>query len=283
MKMSKPYYCIFLLLMICGCQSSKCMSNAHKVSSAVCLQPLKFSIVDADGFLSQQEQTMLFSLVQMRNRQNHSLFNSRKVEEFDPDEVLKEIKSRYVALLRKTAKERYPQLFDDEGVPLKLQMKMDVKDSRTRSLILSFGTLLIFGGLLPLPISAEVNYTVNPVIADSRYREFKLDQADGKLRTSSWMTVYTPLGLIPYPGEAGCKWSVNAFSGMLSGQSQGMRNCTEQEFADILIYGINRNQENKVTFFAQSIIDTLVNQLVDEKEASVNQLKNSYMKSLRSY
>ena len=104
--------------------------------------------------------------------------------------------------LTDVAVRRHPALFtrDEPSVPLRVTIDATVDNSLGYSITAEVCTLCILAGVLPLPVYADADIAVS-LSADSREATAPTS-FEFKREDSSWISVFTPLALIPYPARS---------------------------------------------------------------------------------
>lgn len=100
---------------------------------------------------------------------------------------------------------RYPQLFAPDDVPAIPVAVNIMGQGRVPSwpIALELCTLAILGGIFPLPMEDPGDFTVTVApFADGHTAGPRLPDCEFRNRAAGWITIFTPFGLIPYPGES---------------------------------------------------------------------------------
>lgn len=114
--------------------------------------------------------------------------------------------AKWLAEMSRTAQARYPAIFAEGQRAYPLSVVVRVKgDSPSIALVVSQMLLsgLVLGGLLPLYAVEKSDIEVCPeLLLDGGMVRVPLATVGFELRSGVWITVFTPLGLIPVPGRA---------------------------------------------------------------------------------
>ncbi|TES88543.1 MAG: hypothetical protein E3J94_07835 [Desulfobacteraceae bacterium] len=107
-------------------------------------------------------------------------------------------------MLMETAKELYPDLFSREHAALPVKIRGHIKFSRNLLLLIALevATLAIVYGVFPGPMFETYSFSLQTQVEDqfsgtifaSAFDEFKT-------KTVGWISLLTPLGLLPIPGK----------------------------------------------------------------------------------
>lgn len=107
--------------------------------------------------------------------------------------------------LMKTAVKRYPTIFSyaSDAYPLSVAIHMKARTSIPLSITLEVVTLTIFGGFLPLPMREVCDVHVAPaLLLDDGAELIPVSTVGFQRRDAGWVSVFTPLALIPVPGPS---------------------------------------------------------------------------------
>ncbi len=107
------------------------------------------------------------------------------------------------AMVHASAVSRYPQLFSNNSDGFPLHIVVNGRDRRTswESFLLEVATLGIMGGILPLPFFEKGQFDVTTYAA-SGDKHRRIGSASFLRKDYFWLTVFSPFGLIPIPGES---------------------------------------------------------------------------------
>ncbi|MBE9537087.1 MAG: hypothetical protein IMF07_07890, partial [Proteobacteria bacterium] len=103
-------------------------------------------------------------------------------------------------LLMKEAEKAYPELFAAKGNIIPVELKIRIKRSDRPS----FFKYLLFSlyGIIPSTFSVKEDIKLDVKIRDESNELLLRKTSDLSLEATRWMTMFTPLGLIPIPGES---------------------------------------------------------------------------------
>ncbi len=107
-------------------------------------------------------------------------------------------------LLMASAQNHYPELFDpnEDSLPVDLSIKIKYSSSVFATLFLEFGTLTAIGSILPAPIFNKTNLDLNVSVQDEYSKNLVQDSVTIEQKSAVWLTILTPLALIPIPGKS---------------------------------------------------------------------------------
>lgn len=140
-------------------------------------------------------------------------------------------------MLFKVAIERYPELFRDspDAIPIDVCVMGENSSSFVPSITAELLTLTILGGILPLPCSGTSDFNVRTELHEMVTPGTR-NPVHFLRKDVMWITVWTPLGLIPIPGQSEVEktsevWQPQAFQ--LGGK------LTLNGFVDAIVVSLN--------------------------------------------
>lgn len=143
------------------------------------------------------------------------------------------------------AMDRYPELFREapDAIPIDVTVTGKNSSSTVASITAEILTLTLLGGIFPLPISGTSEFVVRTELHDMG------TPGQGApvpfiRRDVLWLTVFTPLGLIPIPGETACE-KTSEVGQLKSFQTGGA--LTLEGFADAVVAGLNNMDLSKLS------------------------------------
>ncbi|MFO7535874.1 MAG: hypothetical protein R6X19_09375 [Kiritimatiellia bacterium] len=100
--------------------------------------------------------------------------------------------------------ERYPEIFSLQPAarPIDVSIKAQVNSSIRAMVAMELGTLCVLGGVLPLPVRIIGDFDVTTSLVSDEGLATPLCSIQFQRRDVSWITVFTPLGLLPIPGKS---------------------------------------------------------------------------------
>jgi len=107
-------------------------------------------------------------------------------------------------LLMADANNNYKNYFsiDETAIPIEIRAKVEKSSTFALSLLIQTGTLTILGGILPLPESDLTKVNLDIGLQDEHSDLHLKGSAEFEQRKVRWMSIFTPLALIPIPGES---------------------------------------------------------------------------------
>ena len=107
--------------------------------------------------------------------------------------------------ISEAAARRYPDLFAEssDALPVRVRLEISHSDSTAWSSLLMACSVTVFGSVLPLPSSARERIACSVEVIDPLYAGSS--RGDGRqfdVRMTEWVSLLTPLGLLPVPGQA---------------------------------------------------------------------------------
>ena len=151
--------------------------------------------------------------------------------------------------ISKVAVQRYPELFCEasDAIPIEVIVTGKYSSTAGQSLLLEIGTLGIFYGILPLPMSETSDFTVATDIPDTSTQGVTYRQKEPVSfvrKDVSWTTFPFPLGLISIPGESACEKTSEI------GQAQAFKTggqLTLEGFVDAVVASLKNMDVNKLS------------------------------------
>lgn len=171
---------LFSLVLCCGCASTRFTSSIHKQpAQEKCSLKFRIAKVNFPEYGQRRPPNIIFK---MTNKSSESM-------------------KQYLIQI---SEERYPNLFSSGGGEIPLEVSVRCMDYRTswESLLLEIGTAGILGGILPLPIYCKGDLDVDVKVMMSDQPMHKLGRTRFSRKNYTWVTILTPIGLLPIPGES---------------------------------------------------------------------------------
>jgi len=279
-SLKKNSVIFYLAVCMTGCASYKYNATVPRAISLESFAPVQFRVAEVDGLMSEQERGMISSVIAMRNRQANSWMNAGGQKTLiNADHLIPEIEKGKADLLNETLIKRYPTLFSagKNAIPVRIQMKQEMENSVASTMLIGLCTL----GLLPAPLKITTDISVETVILLSAERSaLRLPDRKAQLKITGWMTVYSPLGLIPFPGEGEKKWS--AVLPLFPLASQNPFKCSEQQFIELCVHGGTADKERLDAVYG-SMADLVAASVTSLNDEQLNEIKSQYFKSMRVY
>ncbi len=284
MKSFKHLFVMFLaILLLCsGCASYKYRATIPSVLSPERFTPVQFRVVEVNGLMNDQERAMIGSMIAMRNRQAQSVFNKmtgQTKRPFELERIMPEIEKKKTELLSETLTRKYPHLFSSgkDAVPLRVDMTQENDTSVVSTMIIGLCTL----GLLPAPLKITHDISMKTsILQPPDSSELRIPPQKGRLKINGWMTVYSPLGLIPFPGKGDAKWST--LLPLFPPTSQNPLKCSERQYIELCVRGGAADKKRLVALYG-SIADLVTASITSLDQQQVDLLKENYYKSMRMY
>jgi hypothetical protein len=143
--------------------------------------------------------------------------------------------------------ERYPSLFSKDTNALPVTVTLRDESYSNSYVVLMYVTAFLSLGTLPCyPVEGTVQINAELVFSDHDFHEFCVNSVRFERMNRTWISVYTPLGLIPVPGNSdlprvsgvGASRSTDAIESSrkltmistIDAIVQGARNCGVQAF-----------------------------------------------------
>jgi hypothetical protein len=178
MKFIRLFFCVAACLMGSGCMSSRVTTD---------LKPGKDPSLTAPGG------TFYIANVKLVSSTPQMAQSYGKLE------------PRLLKLLRKESMERYPSLFVSDStyaLPLGVEVEITTTMHNLKTVVWMYGTLLICGTILPAPGDTDEDLTVNTYVWSGRSDSYSATiQQNFRRENHTWVTLLTPIALIPIPGE----------------------------------------------------------------------------------
>jgi len=265
-----------LVAVLNGCSSFKYTTTVPPVSSPERFEPVRFYVAEADGLLDEQTRTNLAYWVNKRNQ--HPSWGWKG--NLTADSIIKKAKEEQVQFLNEVVSKRYPGIFSSskESIPLKLNVRQKTSNTMGGTAALALGSLLICPFILPLPFESSVDISIQPSVLTAGFPEAKFVLKKGEAKTATWNTIFTPLGLMPFPGKGDIKWSSGvepAFALFLQ--------CSEDQLVRMTVRGWDPNGARLQERFYGAMADILAASITSLDQRQIELLKEQYYKSMRVY
>lgn len=102
------------------------------------------------------------------------------------------------------AVQRHPALFSqsETAIPLAIDVNTRADNSLGYSIAAELLTVCALGGVLPLPVTSSADVQVTVRHAESRSAPAASHTMQFRRADKGWITIFTPLGIFPYPGHS---------------------------------------------------------------------------------
>ena len=178
---------IAALLCGSGCASTRFTTTIHKVEGTEGRFPVKFRIESVEA--------------PMRTTQA----NVSTIGYTCPDSLRADsMSARFGEGLMSVATARYPHVFSasPEAIPLRIEIESTHSSNEIPGAFVVGGSVLVFPVLLPFPFLDQNVFSVKASLVGAESQLPRTKLATFTRKDYQWVTLFTPLGLCPIPGES---------------------------------------------------------------------------------
>ena len=196
--MMKKFHLLFLLpailLLASGCMAVRSTTNIHAPADAGTLSVRhKFKVETVEYTLTNDRPGVLMGVPMQPEH-----LPGKNAQEMG---MLIWNNQKWTDELTKLGASRYPGIFSSgpDAYPLSITLRLSGHPPSILSIIgPELLTLCVLGGILPLPVREHVDFIVTPaLLLDEGMTQISLASVQFQRREVMWMTIFTPLGLIP--------------------------------------------------------------------------------------